>query len=173
MIRIYKILALTIIFIVASSSSLQAQTDQDVFEVNFQKREAGRREVIARVMMFEEQEAKKFWSMYDEYRVQEKKFQQRRLTMLKKLENSIVGMSEEFAGEIVSKALALELDKHSAKQKFISKLEPVLPKARYFRYYQLETKLAARFTYKWTQRIPLAVTEEEAKKLEKLLEGKG
>ena len=135
MIRMCNILALVTIFLVASPTALKAQTSQDVFEIQFQKRETKRREVIVRGMMFEEQEAEKFWPMYDQYRATVKNFHRRRFVMLNKLTDSIVGMSEEFAEEIVEKALALEMEQQSAKGEFISKLKSILSKARYFRYY--------------------------------------
>lgn len=143
----------------------QAQTDQDVFEVSFQAREAERRALVSKLMNFSDEESNKFWVVYDKYRSESKQFQLRRINMLKKLSDSLVGMTDKTANEIVKSALKLESNQTQAKSKFILKVKKILSGARFFRYYQLETKLDALFTYGWTKKIPIAITEEEAKKM--------
>lgn len=148
------------------SLPLYAQTTQDKFEIDFQLREAERRAVISRTMGFTEEEAVEFWPQYDVYRFKAKQFQQRRLTMLRKISGSLVGMTDELANETVAGALQLELDQQQAKNEFVSSLKTLFSNARFFRYYQVETKIDAVFTHGWTQEIPLALTEEEAKLME-------
>jgi len=67
---------------------------------------------------------------------------------------------------IMAGALALEAEQQSAKQKYFSELSPHFAGARYFRLYQLETKIEVIFRYGWTKNIPLVVTEEELKILQ-------
>lgn len=148
------------------SLPLFAQTTQDKFEIDFQLREAERRAAISRSMAFTEEEAVQFWPQYDVYRFKAKQFQQRRLTMLSKISGSLVGMTDELANETVAAALQLELDQQQAKNEFVSSLKILFSNARFFRYYQIETKIDAIFTHGWTQAIPLALTEEEARLIE-------
>ena len=72
----------------------------------------------------------------------------------------------------MSSALALEGEEQSAKQSYLAELAPHFSGARYFRLYQLETKLDAIFTFGWTKGIPLAITEEERVILEQGLQAK-
>lgn len=149
----------------AVSAPAKAQSAMDSFEVNFQLRETKRRALIARFMLFDEAEAEKFWQTYDLYRTKEKSYQLRRLKMLRRMNNTMVGMDEKMADEIVAGALRLELDQSKAKNGYIEMLRQTFSGARYFRLYQIETKLDAIFTFGWTKDIPLAVTEEEANSL--------
>ncbi len=148
---------------VGFAPALYAQSSQDKFEVSFQANETKRRATIASVMLFTGAEAAKFWPLYDAYRARVKDHQLQRILMLEKLSESMVGMGDEVATEVVNNALQLERDQERRKRDFISDLHPILTGARYFRYYQVETKLDAMFTYGWTQQIPLAITEDEAK----------
>ena len=70
--------------------------------------------------------------------------------MLSKISTSLVGMSDELANETVAAALQLELDQQQAKNEFISSLNILFSNARFFRYYQVETKIDAVFTHGWT-----------------------
>ena len=152
--------------VVITSSPVQAKNVQDGFEVSFQSRETKRRAIIASAMGFDAAEAEKFWPAYDVYRAQEKAHQLRRLKMLLIVSKAGVGMDEKTGDEIVNGALQLEADQTAAKNAYIKSVRKILSGARFFRVYQLETKLGAIFTHGWTKKIPLSVTEEEAKILQ-------
>lgn len=81
-------------------------------------------------------------------------------------------MDDATATEISVSALDLESDQQAAKRKYIDDLSPHFRGARYFRLYQLETKLDAIFRFGWTRSIPLAVTDEEQKLLQGAFEAK-
>ena len=145
----------------APAPPVAAQNAIDQFEVSFQAREAQRRANISNAMGLSEEEAIEFWPIYDQYRLVAKSHQLRRLRMIQRLATNTVGMDAQTASGIMSAALALEAEQQSAKQKYFADLAPHFSGARYFRLYQLETKLDALFTYGWTKGIPLAVTESE------------
>lgn len=162
----FRTIILSSLFAVLTfGTQAQAQTDQDTFEVLFQARETQRRALVSKLMAFSDDESSKFWVVYDNYRSESKQFQLRRINMLKRLSESLVGMTNATANEMVKAALKLENNQTQAKGKFISKVKKIVPGARFFRYYQLETKLDALFTYGWTKKIPIAITDEEAQKL--------
>ena len=154
----------------ALPATAHAQSAQDQFEVAFQSREAQRRATISRTMAFNDEEAATFWPVYDQYRLVAKSHQLRRLRMIQMLAQNTVGMDAQTASGIMSSALALEGEEQSAKQSYLAELAPHFSGARYFRLYQLETKLDAIFTFGWTKGIPLAVTEEERVILEQGLQ---
>lgn len=156
----------------AFAAPAHAQTAQDKFEVSFQARETQRRATISSTMRFDEKEAEQFWPIYDQYRLAAKSHQLKRLKMIARLAETGVDMDAATAREISSNALALETEQQSAKAKYISGLSPHFTGARYFRLYQLETKLDAIFRFGWTKGIPLAVTEEEQKLLQGAFDAK-
>ena len=161
--KIHLSLAASLLALAAISTPATgvAQTAQDQFEVSFQTREAQRRATISSTMRFSEEEAATFWPAYDQYRLVAKSHQLARLRMIQRLAENTVGMDAQTANSIMSAALALEAEQQAAKQRYFSDLTPHFEGARYFRLYQLETKLDAIFTFGWTKQIPLAVTEEE------------
>ena len=142
-----------------------AQNTQDSFEVGFQARETQRRALISSAMGFDEAEAEKFWPIYDVYRIKEKSLQLRRLKLLRRVSEIGVGMNTESADEIVVKALKLDTDMAGAKNDYFEEIRKSFDGVKYFRLYQLETKLNAIFQAGWTSKIPLSVSEEEAEVL--------
>ncbi|MEP1421979.1 MAG: hypothetical protein ABJK59_09450 [Erythrobacter sp.] len=139
----------------------QAQSAQDGFEVSFQARETQRRATIARTMRFTDEEGTEFWPIYDQYRLAAKAHQLRRFNMIRRLAANSVEMDAATADMIAESAVELEMDQVSAKGDYMKDLAPHFDGSRYFRLYQLETKLDAIFRFGWTKDIPLALTEEE------------
>lgn len=156
---------------VALPQTAHAQTAQDKFEVSFQARETQRRATIASAMRFTEEEGAAFWPIYDVYRLAAKSHQLRRFMMIQRLSENTIEMDKATAKMITSSALALEMEQVTAKQEYIKNLDEHFEGARYFRLYQLETKLDAIFRFGWTKQIPLAVTEEEFEILQQRFEG--
>ncbi len=156
------VVALLMFAYVTCPSLLWADMNVDSFEIQFQVRETQRRAIIARAMKFTPKESAAFWKKYDGYRLLVKDFQHQRQEMLNEVSTSMIGMTDKTARNVVSAALKLEEAQQKAKSRFLRSLRPMLVKAKYFRIYQLETKLDAMFTHGWTKGIPLAVTKEEA-----------
>lgn len=147
----------------AASSTVAAETNViDQFEVNHQLREARRRAAISGILLLGEDAAVRFWPAYDNYRQQAKQFEMRRLGLLGEASHSMNGMSQAVATNIVSAAVQLEVDQQVSKKAYFKRLRPMLDATKYFRYYQLETKLDADFTYNWTSVIPFVLTRNEA-----------
>ena len=150
----------------AAFTPASAQSAQDQFEVAFQQREAQRRAQISGAMRFSDEEAAKFWPIYDQYRLSIKALQLRRLGMLKTLSENQVGMDAETAEELVQTSLTIESEATSLKSSYLEKSGKVISGARYVRLFQIEMKLDAMLMYGVTQQIPMAVTEEERQILE-------
>ena len=147
---------------------LAAQSIQDRFEVTFQAREAERRAAISRTMLFTEEEAAKFWPIYDRYRLAAKGIQLRQLQVVQRFSENVVGMDEKTANTFLEEGMATEQELLDEKQDFLRKAGAVLSGARYFRLSQVEMRLNAMQLYAVTRQIPLAMTEEERAKLEGL-----
>jgi len=143
-----------------------AQSAQDKFEVGFQQREAQRRAQISLAMRFTDEEAAKFWPIYDQYRLATKALLLRRLSMLQTLSQNMVGMDDETANSLVKNGLAAEAQGHEQRESYLKQVGDVISGARYVRLFQIEMKLDAMQIYSVTQQIPLAVTEEERQILE-------
>lgn len=143
-----------------------AQSTQDKFEVGFQQREAQRRAQIAGAMRFTNEEAAKFWPIYDQYRLSVKALQLRRLGLLQTLSENTVGMDDETATDLVKTSLDIEAEATELKEGYLKQAGTVISGARYVRLFQVEMKLDAMLMYGVTQQIPMAVTEEERRILE-------
>lgn len=150
----------------ATFAPAAAQSMQDQFEVGFQQREAQRRATIAGAMRFTDEEAAKYWPIYDQYRLSTKALQLRRLGLLQTLSQNTVGMDNETASALIKSSLAIEADSTKLKEAYFKQVGSVVSGARYVRLFQIEMKLEAMLMYGVTQQIPMAVTEEERKILE-------
>ncbi len=145
--------------IVLLSGSVHAQHKPDpntVFEVTRQIREAKRKAIVAENLGLNEMEAEKFWPAYDDYRAKIKKKEKVRLGLLKQFSENITDLQGEDAASMVPRALDLEIEIQQLKKEHIAGLKPIFSVTKFFRYYQIETKLDARFKFGWTKRIPLA-----------------
>ncbi len=138
------------------------QDSRTTFEVSHQMREAERRAIVAMNLQLDAAEAEKFWPLYDAYRAKTKDAEKTRDSLIRELGESLTDMSNETADHMVSRALDLEVNNQKNKRSYISSLKAVLDGPKYFRYYQIETKLDAIFTYSWTKNIPLATGEAAA-----------
>ncbi len=149
-----------------------AQNALDQFEVSFQAREAQRRALISSTMAFTEEEAAVFWPIYDQYRLTEKGHHLRRLRLVQYFSQHVVGIDTDTAQEIMDKSMAIDADQHATHKKFFADVAPHLSGARYFRLFQIETRLMALFRAGWTKDIPLAVTEEELEMLQQSMQAR-
>ena len=93
------------------------------------EREAQRRAQISGAMRLSDEEAAKFWPIYDQYRLSTKALELRRLGLLKVLAENMVGMDDETASSIVEGGLAAEAEGIELKGT-ISKRSPISCLAR-------------------------------------------
>jgi len=158
-IRLIMITSLSMLMILPVAN---AQEDENSpYEIAYQAREAERRAIIAFNLELSDRESKAFWPLYKKYRSNSKIKEKLRIKLLKKFAKNMKIMSKKDAERIVMSALNLEADRERLKKDYILSLKYILIRKKFFRYYQIETKLDAIYKFQWTKAIPLATANKK------------
>ena len=97
--------------------------------------------VIAEIMGFTEDEAVKFWPIYQEYQAEIAKLTDRKLAGIKDYADNYQKMTEDKAKELTTLALQLEADRVVVKKKYIDKMQQALSPKMAGRFLQVENQI--------------------------------
>ena len=118
--------------------------------------QAERTKLIAANLQLTSAEAAKFWPVYNEYRGEHSKLDDRAVALVSDFAANYDALSEAKAKELLERQLALEDDRLKLRRSYAGKFEKVIPAKKIARYYQIERKLDAAIAYEAAQAIPLA-----------------
>lgn len=116
---------------------------------------AARTKLVAANLPLTEEEGAKFWPLYNEYRGEVSKLNDRSLALIKDFAASYDSMSDEKASDLLKQQMAIDEDRLKLKKSYLGKFEKVLPQKKVARYYQIERKLDASVQYEAAKTIPL------------------
>ncbi|MEM1103219.1 MAG: hypothetical protein AAGH48_03840 [Pseudomonadota bacterium] len=156
-IRFALIAALTAIF----SHAATAQTDRARFEVAFEAQETQRRAIIAEAIELTDEEAKKFWPAYDEYRSAIKEQHLRQVTNLRLFADSFSDLDDETSEELLSTVIDIDGDRARTNKDHIKSVRRILSPVSALRYFQISSNMDVAQEYNFRRRIPLAGTDLE------------
>ena len=116
---------------------------------------AARTKLVAANLPLTEEEGAKFWPLYNQYRGDVSKLNDRSLALIKDVAASYDSMSDEKASDLLKQQMAIDEDRLKLKKSYLGKFEKVLPQKKVARYYQIERKLDASVQYEAAKNIPL------------------
>ena len=116
---------------------------------------AARTKLVAANLPLTEEEGAKFWPLYNQYRGDVSKLNDRSLALIKDFAASYDSMSDEKASDLLKQQMAIDEDRLKLKKSYLGKFEKVLPQKKVARYYQIERKLDASVQYEAAKNIPL------------------
>ncbi|HTK40926.1 MAG TPA: hypothetical protein VL287_04985 [Gemmatimonadales bacterium] len=116
---------------------------------------AARTKLVAANLPLTEEEGAKFWPLYNQYRGEVSKLNDRSLALIKDFAASYDSMSDEKASDLLKQQMAIDEDRLKLKKSYLGKFEKVLPQKKVARYYQIERKLDASVQYEAAKAIPL------------------
>ena len=126
-------------------------------EILKEKLKADKKLLVAGNMDLTDDEAKKFWPVYDSY-------QKDLEAVNKQLFKTVKDYAEAFnqgpiandtAKKLLGEALSVEEQETKLKRSYAEKLEKVIPPAKVARYIQMETKIRSLIKFEMAQQIPL------------------
>jgi len=97
--------------------------------------------VVSEVMGFTENEAVKFWPIYQEYQAEIAKLTDRKLAGIKDYADNYEKMTEAKAKELADLTLQLEVDRVGIKKKYIDKIRQALSSKMASRFLQVENQI--------------------------------
>ena len=116
-----------------------------------------RRDIVKANMLLTKSEATRFWPIYDEYRGEMKKIDDRRVKLITDYAANRTSMSEDEAERELRELLNIEKDRISLKDDYIKKfIKAPLSQRTTARFFQIDNKLDAAVNTALAARIPLA-----------------
>jgi hypothetical protein len=112
-------------------------------------------DLIAGTMEFNADEAAKFWPLYKEYETARKTVGDEKVALIKDYAANYQSMTDQKAGDLLSRLMAVEDKDIAGKRQFIQKLQKVLPPKKVAAYYQVENRLKMLADLNLATQIPL------------------
>jgi hypothetical protein len=122
------------------------------------KLNADKKLVIAENLTLTESQAAAFWPVYDEYQQELEAINQRLAGVIKAYaaEYNAGTLSDSKAKELLAESIAIEKAETALKDKYIGRLDGVIPTIEMARYIQMENKIRALIKFELAANIPLA-----------------
>lgn len=114
-----------------------------------------RRAVIRETMHFDDAEAKAFWPLYDRYRREVGKLDDRRDRLLTRYLAALDAMTDARADALMTEQLAIDRDRLRLQQQYYRRFKRILPVRRAVRFFQLDRKLDLVVELNHAQSLPL------------------
>jgi hypothetical protein len=116
---------------------------------------ANRKALVAANLTLTDEEAGKFWPLYDRYQGELNAVQDRGVKIIEDYSASFKNLSDEKAMKLAGDWLAAEADRVKIRQTYLDQFAKVLPGRKVVRFYQIENKMDAVLRYDLAGQIPV------------------
>jgi len=120
---------------------------------------ANRKALVAVNLPMTDDEASKFWPVYDSYQKEMNAIGDRLVAVIGDYGKSFHDMTDEKAMKILDDYLTLEAERVKVRRAYVEQFAKVLPGRKVARFYQIENKMDAVIRYEMAKTIP--VVEEQ------------
>lgn len=156
------ILSVSTAGLVRAEAPAQGKAEEATLDVLLSAIRANRKALVAANLNLTDDEAAKFWPIYDRYQKEIVTVGDRGLAVIQDYIASYKDASDEKAKKLVEDYLTAEADRVQVRRTFIPEFAAVLPGRKLARLYQIENKMDAVIRYDLASTIP--VIDEEAPK---------
>jgi hypothetical protein len=133
-----------------------AQTVDDELEAARAQIHADRKAVVARLMQMTDTESAAFWPIYNTYREDVRKTDDKVIALLKDYGTQEATLTDVQAQKMLDQLTTLRGEKAGLQKAYVKKFGKALPAKKLIRYYQIENKMDAIIQYDLAANIPLA-----------------
>ena len=150
-----KTALLALAALVLAAPAAIAQTTTDDIEVARSIAAAERKMIVSKNLQLSEEEAEKFWPVYNDYHQSMRPVNDKRVKVLRELEAEFEGLPGERAQKMLAESLDFQQERVKVRKSYVKKFNAVLPEKKTVRYYQIESKLDTLIDYELARAIPL------------------
>ena len=118
-----------------------AQSTSDVVEISRDDIQAGRKEILAHTMEFSEAEGAAFWPVYNTYRAELRKVDDKLIKIISDYASAGQSFTDEQAKTMLKEFLAAKQSRDKISASYIDKFMKVLPPKKTARFYQVENRM--------------------------------
>jgi hypothetical protein len=136
------------------AASASASTDAAIEQLRKDTR-AEVTDIIAGTMEFSADEAAKFWPLYKQYETARKAVGDEKVALIKDYAANYQAMTDQKAGELLGRLIAVEDKDTAAKRQFIQQLQKVLPPKKVAAYYQVDNRIKLLADLNLASQIPI------------------
>jgi len=116
---------------------------------------ANKKALVAANLTLSDDEAARFWPLYDKYQTDMKGVQDRAVTVIQDYIASFHDLSNEKAMKLADDWLSAEGDRVKVRRTYLEEFAKVLPGRKVVRFYQIENKMDAVLRYDLAAEIPV------------------
>jgi hypothetical protein len=116
---------------------------------------ANRKALIAANLNLTDQEAAKFWPVYDRYQKEINALQDRLVAVIQDYIANFSDLSNDKAMKLVNEYLSIEADRVKVRQSYVDEFAKTMPGRKVARFYQIENKMDAVTRYDLAATIPV------------------
>src|SRR5262245_39824829 len=116
---------------------------------------ANRKALVAANLTLTDEEAPRFWSLYDQYQTELTAVQDRTVKVIEDYIASFKDISNEKAMKLADEWLSAEGDRVKVRRTYLDQFAKVLPGRKVVRFYQIENKMDAVLRYDLAGEIPV------------------
>ncbi|TMA80322.1 MAG: hypothetical protein E6J72_08745 [Deltaproteobacteria bacterium] len=136
----------------AQPSGTAQQAELDILRDTLR---ANKRAFVAVNLKLTDEEAGRFWPLYDRYEGEQRAINDRFVKLLDEYSNSFPNLSDDRASALITDYLAAETDRAQLRQKYLPEFSKALPGRKVARFYQLENKIEAVLRYDLAAHVPV------------------
>ena len=138
------------------------QVSQADTEVLLDAVRSNRKALVAVNLKLSNDEAAKFWPVYDRYQKEIGAIGDRLVAVIQDYTANFANLSDDKAMKLVDDYLAVEADRVKVRQSYVGEFAKVLPGRTLARLYQIENKMDALIRYDLAATIPVVEEERNA-----------
>jgi hypothetical protein len=128
--------------LIAASSAIAQDDLTEWTQMLKEDLRATKKEIVTKGMItFTDEEAKRFWPIYDAYNAELGNFVDARVALIKTYADEYDNMTDEKATELLTRRLSIEKQRTALDEKYRSKFATALSPRRLVRFYQIEHQL--------------------------------
>lgn len=148
--------AATALLAVAAPYAAQAQSAYDDQQQLIAQIQADKRAVVLQALALDDAQVVAFTPIYDAYQADRKKLMQRGIDIVNAFASNYDSMTDDAAKGLLKDWLKLQDDEDALMDKYVKRMEKVLPATKVLRFVQVENKLNTLLRLPAIQAIPLA-----------------
>ena len=132
-----------------------AQTATDELEAARTQIQADRKAIVSKLMNMSEQESAAFWPVYNTYREDIRKVDDKLVALAESYFSAPDSLSDKQAQDMLKDWMKLRGDRLNVRKSYVGKFSKAVPTAKVMRFYQIENKMDAVIDYELAASIPL------------------
>jgi Spy/CpxP family protein refolding chaperone len=154
-VRLSLAAVLTLTLTLAATAAQPGDADKANLGILVDTIRANRKALVAANLKLTDEEAARFWPLYDKYQAELNAVQDRAVKVIQDYTASFQNLSNEQAMKLADEWLSAEGDRVKVRRTYLDEFAKVIPGKKVVRFYQIENKMDAVIRYELASVIPV------------------